>query len=78
TPRASTLPYKRPQLLPAGKRAPALGNAPAAARKPLVLANTRAPSPVKKALAVAAPIKSTPGRPAVMAKQTADSDWETF
>ncbi|MDO8251819.1 MAG: methyl-accepting chemotaxis protein [Rhodoferax sp.] len=78
TPRASTLPYKRPQLLPAGKRAPALGNAPAAARKPLVLANTRAPSPVKKALAVAAPVKSTAGRPAVMAKQTADADWETF
>jgi hypothetical protein len=78
TPRASALPYKRPQPLPAGKRAPALGNAPAAARKPLVLANTRAPGPVRKALAVAAPVKFTPARPAVMAKQAADSDWETF
>ncbi|WP_114970759.1 methyl-accepting chemotaxis protein [Rhodoferax ferrireducens] len=83
TPRASALAYKRPQQLPASKRMQALGapgNAPAAspARKPLALANTRAPSPVKKTLAVAAPAKLTPARPAVVAKQTADSDWETF
>ncbi|MEO8119976.1 MAG: methyl-accepting chemotaxis protein, partial [Rhodoferax sp.] len=81
TPRASALAYKRPQQLPASKRVPALSNAPAAspARKPLALANTRAPtSLVKKTLAVAAPAKLTSSRPTVVAKQTADSDWETF
>jgi methyl-accepting chemotaxis protein len=83
TPRASALPYKRPQQLPTSQRAPALGNTPATqasslARKPLALANTRAASPVRKPLSVAAPVKFTPAKPAPVAKQTADSEWESF
>ena len=76
TPRASALPYKRPQPLPKANPAPALANtrAPVPVRKPLALTLTKAPSPVKKPLA-AAPAKY---KPAPVASQAADADWETF
>jgi methyl-accepting chemotaxis protein len=62
TPRATAVQYKRPQPT---KPAPAL-------------ANNRAPSAMKKPLAVAAPVKSASAKPMPAAGGTADGDWETF
>ncbi len=65
TPRATALPHKRPQALASRK--------PAAA-----LATSQTSSPVRKPLAVAAPVKPELAKRGPMTSATADSDWETF